>query len=114
MEDHELVLLDLSIDDVDNNKTEKALLTLTAEHGSITLTRIVDLAFEEGDGTLDGYIKVRGTLENLNRALSEATYQPDPHWNTHYKEMDSVEIELYDLDISGLHGPHYSCTSNPA
>ena len=33
MEDHELVLLDLSIDDVDNNKTEKALLTLTAEHG---------------------------------------------------------------------------------
>ena len=112
MEDHELVLLDLSIDDVDNNKTEKAVLTLTAEHGSVTLTRMVDLVFEEGDGTLDGYIKVRGTLENLNRALAEATYQPDPHWNTHYKEMDSVEIELYDLDISGLHGsgPHYKVT----
>merc|ERR1711871_315854 len=54
-------------------------------------------------------IKVRGTLKNLNRALSEATYQPDPHWNTHYKVMDAVEIELHDLDVSGLYGsgPHY-------
>jgi hypothetical protein len=41
LEDNELVLLDLSIFDIDNNETEEALITLSAEHGSITLTRLV-------------------------------------------------------------------------
>jgi ELWxxDGT repeat protein len=112
MEDHELVLRGLSVYDVDHNETDLVEITISAEHGSVSLTRIIDLTFEEGDGLLDGYMRLRGTLRNLNRALDECVYQPDPHWNTYFKMTDTVEITLNDLDLSGLpgSGPHFKVT----
>lgn len=69
----------LSISDADATLAPAGVydVTLSATHGSLTLTTVTGLTFTTGDGTSDGSMTFHGTLADINTALATAKYTPD-------------------------------------
>jgi hypothetical protein len=96
----------LSVADVDsthpipNTATYEIEVTLSVEHGTLTLTRGHGLAMSSGaDGTAS--MTFTGTLDQINVALSELVYTPDDD----YIGSDSLTITVDDLGNFGSGGP---------
>jgi hypothetical protein len=74
----------LSIADVDSALAPAGVYeaTLTATHGTLTLTTLTGLTFTGGsDGTADASMTFHGTLAAINTALATAKYTPDGNYN---------------------------------
>ena len=55
--------------------------TLTATHGTITLSGTTGLTFTTGDGTGDATMTFTGSLSDVNAALDGLAYDPAPDYN---------------------------------
>ncbi|CAL1518438.1 gliding motility-associated C-terminal domain-containing protein [Chitinophaga sp. MM2321] len=69
----------ISISDVDAG-TGTISITLTATNGKITLITTANLTFVSGSGTLDRSVTVRGKLADINTALADFVFTPDPNF----------------------------------
>ncbi len=56
-------------------------VTLTATHGTLSLSGTAGLAFSAGDGTSDATMTFTGTAAAINSALAGLTYDPDNNYN---------------------------------
>ena len=69
------------------NTTEalkKFTVTLSVEHGTMTMIRISDdIELLHGSGLLDDYIVMEGKLIAINEALRGLNYVPDRNWNSY-------------------------------
>ncbi|HVY22476.1 MAG TPA: Ig-like domain-containing protein [Steroidobacteraceae bacterium] len=70
----------ISISDVDANGGNEQI-TLTATHGTITLSGTTGLSFLVGSGTGDATMTFQGTLTDINNALNGLTYSPASGYN---------------------------------
>jgi len=72
----------LSISDVDAALAPAGVyeVTLSATHGTLTLTTLTGITFSVGDGTADGAMTFHGTLADINTALASAKYTPDGNY----------------------------------
>ncbi len=88
----------LSISDVDATLAPAGVyeVTLSATHGTLTLTTLTGLTFTGGsDGTGDTTMTFHGTLADINTALATAKYSPDSNYN------GSAQIGLQVTDTFG-------------
>src|SRR6185295_12783597 len=71
------------VDDADNGVVgdEIVRVTLTAEHGVLTLGTVAGLTFTSGDGTADAGMIFLGALANVNSALEGLVYLPGLNFN---------------------------------
>jgi hypothetical protein len=67
------------------------LLTMTVSHGTLTMGSTNGLTFSAGSDDSASFT-VKGTIGNLNAALSSVTYQP----NANYAGSDSLAISVSD------------------
>ena len=68
----------ISVDDSDN---ATLTLTLSVEHGALTLSQTTRLTFAVGDGTSDATMTFSGDKGDINAALSGLIYAPDANFN---------------------------------
>jgi VCBS repeat-containing protein len=83
-EDSSLVAVTgLSISDVDATLAPNGVyeVTLSATHGTLTMTTLDDLTFTGGDGTADASMTFHGTLAAINTALATLKYTVEPNYN---------------------------------
>jgi Ca2+-binding RTX toxin-like protein len=87
----------LSISDVDATLAPAGVydVTLSATHGTLTLTTTTGLTFGTGDGAGDTTMTFHGTLADINTALATAKYTPDSNYN------GSAQIDLQVTDTFG-------------
>jgi hypothetical protein len=83
-EDTPLTIAGITIVDVDVDpyaSDQALLLTLSVDHGTLTLGDTTGLTFSTGDGTGDATLVFTGSLHDLNAALATLSYQglPDYH-----------------------------------
>src|SRR6185295_19128478 len=71
------------VDDADNGilGDEIVRVTLTAEHGVLTLGTVAGLTFTSGDGTADVDMTFLGALANVNGALEGLSYRAGLNFN---------------------------------
>jgi len=86
----------ISISDVDAG-TGIMQTTLTATHGSITLSGTTGLSFGAGTGTNDATMTFSGTMTAINNALNGMTFTPE----TDYLGDGSLQITTDDNGNSG-------------
>lgn len=101
-EDTDLIIEGFSIDDRDITMDDTFLveLSLSARNGVMTLHQNADLSslsFIEGDGESDHDIILRGTVADINSALTTLTYRGD----SHYHGEDEITILVDDLGNIG-------------
>ena len=76
-------------------------VTLTVEHGTLTLVDTAGLSFGAGDGTADLTMTFSGTAAAINGALgSGLTYNP----NANYNGADSITVVTTDGGQDGIGG----------
>ena len=68
----------ISVDDADG---DTLTLTLSVEHGTLTLSQTSGLTFVTGDGTADATLKFSGSIADLNGALANLSYTPALNFN---------------------------------
>jgi len=87
----------MGISDVDATLAPAGIydVTLSATHGSLTLTTLTGLTFTTGDGTSDTTMTFHGTLADINTALATAKYSPNANYN------GSAQIDLQVTDTFG-------------
>src|SRR5262249_53463786 len=91
------------VDDADNHVVgdEQVQVTLSVNHGTVTLGATTGLSFSFGDangtgtgtGTANATMTFRGTLTNVNTALSLLTYTP----TANYTGSDVLTLTTNDL-----------------
>lgn len=79
----------LTIADVDGNSQT---VTLSVEHGTLTLASTTGLTFVSGDGSDDVSMEFSGTVANVNAALDGIEYTPDSAYNG----VDTLSIDTDD------------------
>ncbi|MBV9929944.1 MAG: tandem-95 repeat protein [Alphaproteobacteria bacterium] len=85
----------LAISDVDATLAPNGIyvVTLSATHGTLTLTTLTGLSFTGGsDGTADATMTFSGKLSDINTALATAHYTPDAN----YAGGAQVELQVSD------------------
>jgi Ca2+-binding RTX toxin-like protein len=87
----------MSISDVDAALAPAGVydVTLSATHGTLTLTTTTGLTFGTGDGSDDSTMTFHGTLAAINTALATAKFTPDANYN------GSAQITLQVTDTFG-------------
>jgi hypothetical protein len=90
-----LAAANLHVSDPDGYNTSEQL-TLTADHGMVTLTSTTGLTIVGGSNGSSNVI-VTGTLANLNAALAGVSYQG----NLDYNGSDTVHVVIDDLGHTG-------------
>ena len=75
-------------------------ISLAATRGRLTLARTTGLTFSTGDGTLDAAMTFRGTLSNLNAALSPLRFTP----SAGFIGTDAITLTVNDLGSTGSGG----------
>ncbi|QUY45864.1 putative Ig domain-containing protein [Acaryochloris marina] len=98
-ENTDLVVSGISINDVDVDSGELEV-TLSATNGVMSLSQITGLAFTQGDGITDSTLIFRGTLSDINQALSNLIYRG----NANYNGFDTLSIAVNDLGNTGEGG----------
>src|SRR5262249_18852358 len=88
----------LSVSDPDNNGTDPLQITLTVNHGTLTLATLAGLT-AAGNGTSS--LTCTGTLAALNAALAGLTYTPAPF----YDGPDAPTLTTSDPVSPELRGP---------
>ncbi|MDZ4817521.1 MAG: tandem-95 repeat protein [Planctomycetota bacterium] len=91
---------EISIADDDAGLTDELEVTLTVDHGTISITDATGIDFS-GGGNNSGNVIMRGTLSELNSALATAVYHPDAN----YHGSDTLSVTVNDLGITGTPGP---------
>ena len=76
-------------------------LTITANHGIVSLGRLSGLTFSVGDGAEDDVMTFRGTIADINAALDGLTYAPD----SNFHGVGGFDLAVNDLGNSGSGGP---------
>lgn len=89
----------ISVGDVDAGGGSLQV-TLTATHGTLTLSGASGLSFTTGTGTADATMMFTGTLSAINTALSGMTFTP----TTGYNGPASVQITTNDQGNTGTGG----------
>ena len=79
---------------------DKDRSTLTATHGTLTLSGTTGLTFSTGDGTADATMTFTGTISAINAALNGLTFTPTPS----YSGSASVRIVTNDQENTGSGG----------
>jgi VCBS repeat-containing protein len=97
-EDASLKISGLGVSDVDVG-SGKLEVSLSVEHGSLTLSSISGLTFSDSDGG-DGTLKFQGAQADINAALDSLSYQGVLNYNG----PDSLKIETSDLGNTGTGG----------
>jgi len=72
-EDTTLIINDFSVADVDSGTLT---VTLTADHGAITLSGLAGLSFTSGDGAADATMTFTGSVADINAALAGMSFAP--------------------------------------
>src|SRR5262249_55540132 len=82
-EDSSVAVTGLSISDVDATLAPGGLysVTLSATHGTLTLSTLTGLTFDNGDGTADATMTFHGTLAAINTALGTTSYAAAADYN---------------------------------
>ncbi len=99
-EDTNLTISGISVSDPDVG-TGNLEISLSALHGMLTLTNTTGLTFTVGDGSQDPSLTFRGSLTNVNNALSSLVYRA----NTNYSGSDTITLSVNDLGNTGSGGP---------
>ncbi|MBI5924824.1 MAG: DUF4347 domain-containing protein, partial [Aquabacterium sp.] len=89
----------ISIADVDASGGQMEI-TLSVDHGTVSLSGITSLTFSVGDGTADNTMTFTGTVSAINTALSGLTYSPSANYNG----SDTLTITTSDQGNSGTGG----------
>ncbi|ERM80577.1 hypothetical protein P872_12685, partial [Rhodonellum psychrophilum GCM71 = DSM 17998] len=89
----------VSISDVDAGGGTVEV-SLSATNGVLTLAGVTGLTFTTGDGTADGSMTFRGSIANINTAISTLTFYP----TSNYNGLASVTITTSDLGLNGSGG----------
>lgn len=102
LEDFTSSISGISIDDVDVNESENGSITaqVSVDHGNISLEQTVGLNFLIGDGTYDQTMKFRGSLDNINAAISTITYEGEKN----YHGDETLHITVNDEGNTGSGG----------
>jgi|GEM_PF-1645847 len=94
-----LTLAGISVFDVDAGDGAIAV-SLTVEHGNLTLPQTTGLQFTTGDGNADGELVFTGNLTHVNGALSGLVYTP----NLNYYGADTIQFVVNDQGNTGVGG----------
>ncbi|AWK89144.1 hypothetical protein DEW08_24430 (plasmid) [Azospirillum thermophilum] len=81
VEDTSLTISGLTLTDSDDPDTQIVSVTLTATHGSVTLTQIAGLTFVNGTSNGDSVVTVTGTEAAMAAAIASFTVRPEPNYN---------------------------------
>jgi len=84
-------------------------VSLTAEHGTMTLSKFSGLTFYTGDGIADLAMVFSGTISNINSALNQMSFMPDMD----YIGSASLNIITEDLGNTGSGGPLFDNDTIP-
>lgn len=90
----------LTLSDVDAGSAAVEL-TLSVQHGSLTLGQTAGITFVSGTGTNDAQMVIRGTQAALNAAINGLTYTPA----STYRGTDTLSMTVNDLGNTGSGGP---------
>jgi hypothetical protein len=89
----------ISVSDVDGGSDDEQV-TLSVDHGTLTLGQTTGLSFTSGDGVSDAAMTFTGSLSDLNAALAGTTYTPAANFNG----TDTLTITTDDLGHNGEGG----------
>ncbi|QUY44819.1 RHS repeat-associated core domain-containing protein [Acaryochloris marina] len=95
-EDTALQISGISISDADAGSSSLEV-TLSVDHGILTLSQTSGLTFNTGNGVADASMIFTGTLADINAALTDLIYQGELDFNG----TDIVNIAVDDLSHSG-------------
>ncbi len=98
-EDTDLTIPAIYVFDVDS-WNDPIQVTLSVDHGTLTLADTTQISFVTGDGTQDTQMVFQGTWSQLNTALHDIVYRPDSNFDS----SDSLSIVVDDLGNSGSGG----------
>ena len=90
----------ISISDIDAGGASMEI-TLTGNHGTLTLSGLTGLTFSTGDGTDDATMTFTGTIANVNAALSGMSFLAEPGYGG---AGASVQIVTNDQGNTGSGG----------
>jgi gliding motility-associated-like protein len=90
----------ISISDVDAGGGTVEV-SLSPTNGVLTLAGVTGLSFTTGDGTADGSMTFRGSIANINTAITTLTFYPTPDYNG----LATITITTSDLGLNGSGGP---------
>jgi 6-phosphogluconolactonase (cycloisomerase 2 family) len=79
-ENTDFIFEQLSIDDHDARPLS-VQVTLAVTPGTLTLSTMADLEFEQGDGTEDSQLTMTGTITAINEALTGMIFTPTPNFS---------------------------------
>ncbi|MBN2578729.1 MAG: tandem-95 repeat protein [Pirellulales bacterium] len=95
-EDTDLAISGINVKDVDVYEgTGEVEMTLSAEHGVMTLTTTDGLTFTVGDGYEDPEMVFTGLLNDVNAAVSVLWFRGDEHYNG--SDLDEIDVTVNDL-----------------
>ena len=101
-EDAELVILGVSVDDIDVDEgTGIVEVSLVSGNGIMSLAGTEGLSFMVGDGTDDAEMTFQGTLADINGALAGLSFAGDLDFNGD----ETVAVLANDLGNTGSGGP---------
>jgi hypothetical protein len=75
-------------------------VTLSVEHGTLSLANTTGLTFTTGDGSADAMLVFTGSIADINTALNGLQYQP----NQNYNGSDTLSFTTDDQGNSGIGG----------
>ncbi|AFM24557.1 tandem-95 repeat protein [Desulfomonile tiedjei] len=107
-EDTNLTIPSIYVFDVDSGNSLLEV-TLSVQHGTLTLSTITDLVFISGGGTADALMVFQGTSSQINAALHDIVYRPD----SNFYSSDALAIVVNDLGNSGSGGAQSVSESIP-
>ncbi|MFP6619269.1 MAG: Ig-like domain-containing protein [Pirellulaceae bacterium] len=94
-----LAISGISVIDVDaGNGTLQ--VSLSAQHGVLTVAQTTGLQFTTGDGAADAQLVFTGTLTNLNAALGGLVYQPTQNFHG----GETIQLSVNDQGNTGAGG----------
>ncbi|HPS70411.1 MAG TPA: tandem-95 repeat protein, partial [Candidatus Cryosericum sp.] len=100
-EDVNTAISGIVVADIDVNETASpgntVQITLTAAHGTLSLSTATGVTFSIGDGTADATMTFDGTLADVNAALATLHYRS----NLHYNGSEGIAVACTDLGHTG-------------
>ena len=112
-EDTSLTVTGISVADPDVGSFNMEV-TLSVANGTLSLSQTTGLTFSVGDGVSDSIMTFQGMLANVNAALNNLAYRPNPDDNG----ADTLHVTANDLGHTGVGGAEsdsklVSITINP-
>jgi uncharacterized delta-60 repeat protein len=110
VEDTDFTFSGIAVSDVDGGPAwASESVSVSVNHGTLTLSSTSGLSFNTGDGTEDKAITFAGTFADLNSALAGLKYRAAQDYNG----PDSLTISADDAGNTGAGGPQSTTTVIP-